>query len=827
METFLLLGVIVLAILAVGDLMVGVGNDAVNFLNSAIGSRVAKFRTIMWVASIGVFIGALSSAGMMEIAREGIFNPELFTLEEVMIIFLAVMLTDIILLDAFNTLGLPTSTTVSIIFELLGAAIVVASFKILANGEPMNWLFNTHSPEDGVTGYLNWKKTSTIVSSIVLSILLAFGTGVVVMFFSRLLFSFQYTKRMKVVGVIWASLAMLAMSYYLVFKGLKSTYSKEELTKTELISYIKSTNPNAEITGDFGEIVNVKALDGTNMEFKKSTDKEGNEVYAIFFGIKEIKEISNFIQDNSTVFIFGLFLFWVLLFAVLQALKISILKIVVFAGTFSMAMAFAGNDLVNFIGVPLAGWQSYGLYQAALSTGASISPSEYNMIGLKFPIQAPHIYLFIAGLVMVLTLWFSKKTKTVIDTEVSLGHQEETDEKFKSNMLSRWLVQGSVGMSKFLGRVLPDGIKNSIEKQFTPLEHKEEEDAPAFDLIRASVNLTIASMLIALATSYKLPLSTTYVSFMVAMGTSLADRAWGRESASYRIAGVLNVVLGWIITAFIALSVAGILAVILLKFKLAGLIALLILLAIIILFSNNYHKKILDKKVSSQKALKAIDLSTDKALQKTGNEISKSLEQIIDIYQLTLKGLLQENIGHIQQAKKQNAQLNLFYGDIRNNLFKAIKKSKLSEKQTAQLYILGNDIMQDILQSLSTITDSADTHVKNAHKPLRESQRESIIEIEKSVLAYMEIIKNDLLDKEHNLSDETRITKRAIFDQIESALSNQVEGIMRKEYGFKNTNIILSLLLETKDLIAISIRFAKLLHRLKKGESPLGNRVAE
>ena len=825
MEGFLWLAVAVLAFLAVADLMVGVANDAVNFLNSAIGSKAAPFRTIMWIATGGIFLGALSSAGMMEIAREGIFNPEYFTLTDVLVIFLAVMLTDIFLLDAFNTLGLPTSTTVSLIFELLGASIIVSAFKIMGNNEPLNFLFNINDTANNIIGYINWEKTNTIVSSIFLSVLIAFSFGALVMFISRLLFSFQFEKRMKTVGLVYASLAMLAMSYFLVYKGLKSTYSTKELTVKELIDYSKALNPKSTETFANQDIVKIKDAEGNELVFNKKVNEKGKEVYSIFFGNKGIKEIADTIKDNFAVFLLVFFVFWIILFAILNQYGLNPLKIVVFAGTFALSMAFAGNDLVNFIGVPLAGWQSFDMFQqASLAAGGGINPSEYSMIGLKFPMQAPYIFLFVAGLIMTLTLWFSKKARTVTETEVKLGTQEETQEKFRSNWFSRYIVRFSILLSKTLSEVLPSGMKRWINRQFIPKIVTDSKEAPAFDLIRASVNLTMASMLIAAGTSLKLPLSTTYVTFMVAMGSSLADRAWGRESASYRIAGVINVIMGWFVTAAVAFIVSSILAVILINFQIYGLIFLVIALISVVLFTNYFHKKENERKEKTEKIIQNIELTSDGSFQKTSVEISESLLTINKAFKLAIDGLISEDKSKIKKAKALNNELIEYYSDIKNNLFKAIKKSKLSEKHTAQLYILTNDMMQDILQSLNFIILATESHVSNAHKPLMENQIDLAARITNEVDKYFIQIANGLSNNDYSELAETRRLKKSIFDHIEYALSNQVEGITKKDYGFKNTDLTLKLLLEIKDLVAIAVRFAKLLNRLNKGQSPLGNR---
>jgi hypothetical protein len=658
-------------------------------------------------------------------------------------------------------------------------------------------------------------------------VLIAFTFGVAVMWISRVIFSFNYRRRLRYTGVIWASLAMVALSYFLVYKGLKSTFSTEELTKTELISYIKSANPIAPDTLSSLDRIVITDVEGQTMEFLKKVKENSNEpVYEVFFGSKKIESVVSFIKINLWWFLSLFLVFWVIVFSVLhKVFRYNPLKFVVFAGTFSLAMAFAGNDLVNFIGVPLAGYQSYELYQLAnLSAGGNLSSGTYLMSGLKFPIKTPYFYLIVSGFIMVLTLWFSKKSRNVTETEVKLGTQDETDEKFSSNKLSRLIVRGSMSMAQSLEKVLPLSLTNKINAQFIPIVHADDADAPAFDLVRASVNLTLASMLIALGTSFKLPLSTTYVTFMVAMGTSLADRAWGRESATYRIAGVINVIGGWLITAVIAFFTAAIIASILLQFKLIGLIIMVCVLIGFILFTSLYHKKAETKKLISQNVINSIDLTTDKALQKSGKKIAESLNTISTAYTKAIDGLLEENLQFINEAQTAKQELLTFYSDIKNNLFKAIKKSKLNEKQTAQLYILSNDLMQDILLSLGFIINAADNHVKNAHKPLTANQTETIKKIEINVVSYLNNIANALDKHDYEYLNDVKSNKRAIFDDIENTLSDQVDGISKKEFGFKNTDLVLNLLLETKDLVAISVRFAKLLQRIMHGESPLGNR---
>lgn len=482
MDSYLLL-VIALLILAVGDLIVGVSNDAVNFLTSAIGSKVASRKTIIIIAAAGVFVGAAFSSGMMEVARKGIFNPSFFSFADVMVIFMAVMITDLILLDTFNTLGLPTSTTVSIVFELLGASVMVG-FVMLKSG--------VH-PELGLLDLINTSKAVQIIGGIFLSIVVAFSVGAASQWLSRLLFTFKEKRGIKKYGAVFGGLCMTIIIYFLLIKGIKGA--------------------------DFGE--------GINNFFK---------------------------QSASTIVLYSLGVSTIIFFILQKAFDINPLKVVVLAGTFSLAMAFAGNDLVNFIGVPITGFQSYGMWQES-----GVAADAYSMSALAEAVQTPKILLFAAGLIMVVTLWFSAKAQKVTDTSVNLGSQGAVDERFKPNFISTGVIKAANGLNSIFTSIIPNTALRRIDKRF----HYEailEEDMPAFDLVRAAVNLVIASILIAFASSLKLPLSTTYVSFMVAMGASLADRAWGKGSAPYRVAGVVNVIGGWFVTAAAAFTLAALIS---------------------------------------------------------------------------------------------------------------------------------------------------------------------------------------------------------------------------------------------------------------------------
>ena len=494
--------VVILAILAIVDLIVGVSNDAINFLNSSLGSKIASYKTIISVAAVGILVGVLTSHGMMEVARNGVFHPEMFTFSEIMFLYVGVMLTDVILLDGFNKLGLPTSTTVSMIFELLGASMAVTVFKIYGG-----------DLDAGIGEFVNGGKALGMISAILVSVVLSFIVGSVVMYFSRILFTFRYAKQFGRFGAVWCGVAIVGIIYFAMFKGLKSS----------------------------GLIT---------------------------------EEISGFISDNLLMVLGGVWLASSFLFFILQKLGVNILKITILSGTFALALAFAGNDLVNFVGVPLAGIDAYTLAQDGGSSMMMGGLNDPKMVNIEF--------LAIAGVVMALTLFFSKDAKKVSQTELNLASQQEEDERFNSTPFSRALVRYSVKLNEWYNRVLPASWVKYINTRFQPLSSDEKGDI-IYDRIRAVVNLAAASILICIGTSLKLPLSTTYVVFMVSMGSSLADRVWGRDSAVYRISGVMVVIMGWFVTAFVAFGMSFIITSLLMFGGGYALAALVLIVAYILL----------------------------------------------------------------------------------------------------------------------------------------------------------------------------------------------------------------------------------------------------
>ena len=763
MESLYVFIVGLLFLLAIFDLVVGVSNDAVNFLNSAIGSNAAKWRTIMIIASVGIMLGAMSSGGMMEVARKGIFNPQHFYFNEIMVLFLAVMITDIILLDLFNTFGMPTSTTVSIVFEILGASFALSVIKVLQGDLSMNILFNHDDPANGVVGFMNWDKASDIVSSILLSVVIAFTIGALVQFISRFFFSFRYEKRMKVFGSMFSGLAFAAILYFLIFKGMGSV--------------IKDVDP-AEMTS-----------------FQRG--------FAVFY---------NWFSEHISLFLVSSFALFTTLMFLLQKFGQNPLRLVVLFGTFALAMAFAGNDLVNFIGVPIAGWQSFELWY-----NSGTNPNDLLMSGLAGKVETPYFMLLMAGVIMTLTLWFSKKARSVTETEVKLGAQAEIDERFEPNLVARKIVDGTSYLNNGICKMLPATLLDKLNLRFAPVDLTENEGAVAhFDLVRASVNLVTASILIAIATDLKLPLSTTYVSFMVAMGTSLADRAWGRESAVYRIAGVMNVIAGWFLTAIIASTVAALFAAIMYFGGIYGIIALVLVAGFSIFKTSRHHTSKLEKEALSNSKTSINYKDVNDTLKFLSSSVDLALGNIKRTLELTHIGVVKENKKALSQANKKLEDLNSEYAMIKNGLFKIIKKNKSDETTSAHLYVLTYDLMQDILQSLTLIVEAATVHVKNNHKPLTIEQCKHVTEIRDSLTDYIsylqEIIRNgDFTDSN---VQELEIRKKKILLEIENATSEQIEGIMDRKYGFKNTSLYFTFLMELKDLIAVSTRFAKLYKRI-------------
>lgn len=727
-ESFYLAMVICLIALAVSDLVVGVSNDAVNFLNSAFGSKVAARRTILIIATAGIVLGAVSSSGMMEIARKGIFNPEMFSFADIMVIFMAVMVTDIILLDLFNTFGMPTSTTVSIMFELLGAAFTVACIKILASSGDFSTLGD----------YLNTDNAVLIIAGIFLSVLIAFSIGVFVQYIVRLIFSFNVNESLKRYGPFFGGLAITTITYFLLIKGMKGS----SLVPAPAAEWMKS---------------------------------------------------------NTLVLIAGIFTFWTIVCLVLtHFFKVNVLKVVVLSGTFSLAMAFAGNDLVNFIGVPLAGIQSYGIF-----TNSGVAADQLGMAVLGENLQTNTFILLGAGIIMVLTLWFSKKARSVTETEINLARQSVGAERFKPNLISRLIVRGGIRIGNASNAVLSEGVKSKINRRFTQSRSAQPvKDQPAFDLVRASVNLMMASILIAFATSLKLPLSTTYVSFMVAMGTSLADRAWSRDSAVYRVSGVINVISGWLFTALVAFAAAGVFAVILHFGGIYAVIGLMLVTAFLIIRSQITHKKMKEKSETSLSRLMDRDqIKSSEVFKESEHRISTTLFKVSYILQDTIKGLGKSDRKMIAKAKAEVNRYQKEYEDLAASFYFYLKKINSESAEEGQFYLHVLNFLQNISQSVNLISERVFDHVNNLHQPMQQEKVQELNELANQ-LGGLLIEISDLMNEERKGSMHFIEEKStSILSYIDVLEKKHILRVRNQKSSPKNSMLYIAVLLECRDIL--------------------------
>lgn len=738
METIYLIIVIILFVLAISDLIVGVSNDAVNFLNSSLGSKVAPVKVIMIIASIGVLFGTTFSSGMMEVARKGIFHPEHFFFSEIMVIFIAVMLTDIILLDLFNTVGLPTSTTVSIVFELLGAAVAVSIFKISQAGESIIKFGQ----------YINTDKALAIISGIFLSVIIAFTVGALIMYISRIIFSFQYKKSIKYFGGIFGGIAITAITYFILIKGAKGS---------------------SLITGDT---------------------------------LKWIK------QHSVEIMLYG-FVGWTIILQLLNWIfRLDILKVIVLVGTFALAMAFAGNDLVNFIGVPLAGLKSY---QAFIAEGTG-NPDGVTMEVLTQSVKSNTFLLLIAGAIMTITLWFSKKAKRVVKTSIDLSSQNEENERFSSSAISRSLIRLVKNIGSGFNFIIPSQFKKAINKRFEVKEEDPGQKAkyrPAFDLIRASVNLVVASILIAFGTSLKLPLSTTYVTFMVAMGTSLADRAWGRETAVYRITGVLTVIAGWFLTAILAFITASIFASIIYFGSFGAIFVLLGIAVFIVIKMHLLHKKkqkLMEEESADKWELTEGEMPKEKLIAESVKSFSSIFEHVASIYKNTIDDLCKMNRKELKKLTQEVADHNKKTKYLKNNVNKTINLFSPEDTGEVNFYYiqLVNDL-REITHCIRYITIPAFEHVDNNHKGLVKQQQEELKSLSKEFEKYIDYIVKTMQNKESGNYEKIHAMQEKITDDIATFQKNQIKRIKNKSSSTKNGLLFLNILEESK-MIALNLQ---------------------
>ena len=717
MENLYLIILCLLACIAIFDLFVGVSNDAVNFLNSAIGSRVASFRTTMIVASAGVLLGATFSSGMMEIARSGIFHPQLFSFHEIMIIFLAVMVADIILLDTFNSLGLPTSTTVSIVFELLGAALAAAMMKLLMDGSSMG----------DIMSYINSSKALTIISGILISVVVAFVCGVLVQYVMRLIFTFHIEKAYSRFGALFGALCLTAIIYFLVMKGAKGA----SFMRPEWLAWIK---------------------------------------------------------EHTSIILSSIFIGSVVLFQVMiSVFKANIFKVIILAGTFSLAFAFAGNDLVNFVGVPLAAYDSWIEWNASQT-----NPNDFFMAGLLKPSQAPTAFLLLSGAVMVATLWFSRKAHRVIRTSINLSSsQSGQHEQFGSSLPGRIIVRASMGFNHILQQIIPAPIKKGIASRFTPKELKKGEEALPFDYIRASVNLMVSAILIASATSLKLPLSTTYVTFMVAMGSSFADGAWDRETAVYRISGVLTVISGWFVTAISASCLAGLVAILIFW----GGSVLALVFGIVALGYLVYQNVKADSEETTLKESKYTRFDSAEINQILQHDIGLNYQRTVNLYGRTLEAFFAESGSQLRSCKSDSLEL-LENLNTSRSLYFLMNRSEYqpskSDQESRYCYYRACANMREVAKGLNTITRLAKDHVANRHR------------------VYKHLLKQDmivLLDLMHALNAESHLDEinkqcALVSNQIEEMQSTFLKGTMHEEVSVRGVEMYLTLLNLARELVS-------------------------
>ena len=705
----------VLAILAISGLYVGVTNDAVNFLNAAIGSKVAKMKTILLVASVGIILGVLTSSGMMEVARSGMFNPGLFTFHEIMILYVSVMFANVILLDIYNSLGLPTSTTVALVFSLLGAAIAVSLYKI-SNDAALSL--------GSLGGFINTTRAMGVISAILLSVIIAFVFGTLVMWISRFIFSFRYLNIFRRWGALWCGASFTAIAYFAVFKALKGV-----LSTTALYAWI---------------------------------------------------------SDNLLLAVILCWICCSVVLAFLQLFRINILRINILTGTFALALAFAGNDLVNFIGVPIAGLDAYNIAKEAGST-------TILMEGLNENLPAQFIWMLLSGVVMVLTLWTSTKSMNVSQTEISLAGQGDdmvTGEQ-DSNVFSRSIVRASINISNFFDKVTPESVKEFVGKRFEYVD-VEKNGAP-YDKIRAVVNLTTAALLISVGTSLKLPLSTTYVCFMVAMGSSLADKAWGRESAVYRITGVMTVVMGWFVTGIGAFIIAIVVGLLLIWGGTPAFVVVTIACAYMLIKSNFKSSKKSDSMPET--------VTENNQVDNVIGEVCSMMKVSTQIYDRTLVAVLKEDRKALKELVRESKEMYDESHKIKYSLMPALRKMKGSGLELSLYYIQVVDYLNEMAKALVHITKPAFEHIDNNHKGLSQEQTDDLMHINDDVAEIYGNINRMITTNDFSDIDTVLMMRDALFERIALTTKSELKRINAGEGNTKASMFYLTVMSETKAMV--------------------------
>lgn len=748
METIYLGIVLFLFVLAIFDLVVGVSNDAVNFLNSAIGAKAASFKTIIFIAGVGVFIGAALSNGMMDIARHGIYQPQHFYFAEIMCILLAVMLTDVVLLDVFNTMGMPTSTTVSMVFELLGGTFALALIKVYSSEGTL-----------GLGDLINTDKALSVIMAIFVSVAIAFFFGMLVQWLARIVFSFNYKKNMKYSIGIFGGIAATSIIYFMLIKGLKDS------------SFMTA-------------------------------------------------EYKDWIHNNTWMLIGAFFVFFTILMQILHICKVNVFKVVVLLGTFALALAFAGNDLVNFIGVPLAGYSSFMDYTA---NGQAAGADGYLMTSLLGPAKTPWYFLFGSGTIMVIALATSKKAHNVIKTSVDLSRQDEGEENFGSTPIARTLVRFSLTLANGISRVTPESTKRWIDTRF----RKDEAiiaDGAAFDLVRASVNLVLAGLLIALGTSLKLPLSTTYVTFMVAMGTSLADRAWGRDSAVFRITGVLSVIGGWFITAGAAFTICFFVALVIYYGGTTAIVVLIALAVFMLIRSQVMYKKRKEKEKGSE-TLKQLLSSTDnnevlKLLQvHTREELGKVLAFTEENFERTSTSFLHENLRGLRRsmgAVKFEKQLIKQMKRTGTLAMSHLDNNTILEK--GLYYYQGNDFASELVYSVGRLCEPCLEHVDNNFVPLDAIQKGEFADVTEDITYLLQVCRNRITNNDYEGMEADIRKANELNGQLAHLKREELQRIQSHTGSIKVSMVYLTMVQEAQNVVTYASNLLKVSRKFQAEE---------
>ena len=750
METFYLFLIIFLFVLAVFDLSVGVSNDAVNFLNSAIGSKAASFKVIMVIATIGIFVGASLSNGMMDIARHGIYQPQHFFFSEIMCILLAVMLTDVVLLDIFNSLGMPTSTTVSLVFELLGGTVAISLIKIANSNGALQ-----------LGDLLNTDKAFTVILAIFLSVAIAFFFGAIVQYISRLIFTFNYKKHATYFIGLFGGLAATSILYFMLIKGLKES---------------------SFMAGD----------------------------------------LKTMIYSNTDTIVWGALVFFTILMQILHWLKVNVFKVVILLGTFALALAFAGNDLVNFIGVPLAGYSSY---MDLMAQGGTTTTDTFLMESLLEPAKTPWYFLVGSGLIMVVALATSKKAQAVIKTSVDLARQSDGNENFGTSPVARVLVRTCNNASNTILSVVPLRVKDWIDSRFNNNEIILEDKA-SFDLVRASVNVVLSGLLIALGTSLKLPLSTTYVAFMVAMGSSLADRAWGRESAVYRITGVLSVIGGWFITAGAAFTICFLVALLIHVGGIAAMAAM-VGLAIYMLIRNQilYKKKMkkeamqeeVDTTISKLRETKDKREALSLFREHSRGELCNVLNFASDAFFRSVHGFMDENLRELRKVMGAIEEKKSYLKQVKRVGTLGVTQLEHDIAIDKGLYYYqGNDFASEIVFSIRRLTEPSKEHVDNHFSPLSEIQKEDFGKMTDSIVSFLNRSSAMIESNDYHRMDDLINESVDLMAKLTLLKKEELKRIQGQSGSTKVSMVYLNMVQEAQNVVSFTANLLKVSRKFQK-----------